>query len=795
MSTPSFLSLFSRGGLDEAYLLTLKLFGAATLEGPEGPVAARGTRGPRLALLALLALNRGRPVTRDRVTALLWPEADPQRARAQLSDTIYLIRSTLGEGAIVAAGDDLALNPEGVTSDVAMFERLLAEDQREAAVGLVAGPLLDGFHLSGAADFDQWLSRERADLANQYAAALESLAEAADAAGQHPAAVRWWRRLAGHDPGSGRVALRLMRALDASGDRAGALRFARGHADVLREEFDAAPDPDVAAFEEQLRREPRSRSAPGPTQPLPASPAAESVSQGAEPDSAPVRSRRRLRWALAATPLVVLGLWWSGARLIRPADARTAAVSSVAVLPFANLSADPEHAYFSDGLSEQVIAALSRVEHLRVAARSSSFALRDGTLGVRAIGDTLGVQTVLEGSVLRDGGRLRVTARLSDAASGYQLWSGQFDRELADVFAVQDEIARAIAGALELRLAGRGAAESPNPPGLEAYDRYLRGLYLRNSLSGNALRQAAAHFDQAIALEPGFALAYAGKASVIAPLMYFGEIPLDEGVAEMRSLTSRALELDPALGEAHVALGILKLFFEWDWEGAGRALRRAVALNPNDAHAYHHLANYLGAMLRTADAVAARERSIELDPLNARTRFVVAGEYLFIGQADRALEEYQRAFQLDPLNPLGLGLGPALPASAGIAHMAAGHTDEAVEDFLRVALLRNAVPRDLDAMRRAYAADGMAGFWRAWLDMDSRQSGGAPNTLRAASLHAVIGDTARALDGLERAFDERNPGLIYLRSSIGFAGLRNHPRVQGVLGRMKLPSSPGNGAP
>ncbi|MDF1504801.1 BTAD domain-containing putative transcriptional regulator, partial [Roseisolibacter sp. H3M3-2] len=236
--------------------MTLKLFGAPVVESAGRPVVGRATQGHRLALLAVLALARGRPVTRDKLTGLLWPESPSDRARAQLSDALYIVRSALGADVVRAAGDDLALNDEAVTSDVAAFERLLDEGKPEDAVALHAGPLLDGFHLADAGELERWIDGERARLGERYAGALEALAAAAEARGDAGAAVGWWRRLASHDPYAGRIALRLMRALEGAGDRAGAIRHARVHAELLRQEFATAPDPAVLALAERLRAEP-----------------------------------------------------------------------------------------------------------------------------------------------------------------------------------------------------------------------------------------------------------------------------------------------------------------------------------------------------------------------------------------------------------------------------------------------------------------------------------------------------------------------------------------------------------
>jgi len=412
--------------------------------------------------------------------------------------------------------------------------------------------------------------------------------------------------------------------------------------------------------------------------------------------------------------------------------------------------------------------------------------LRDVALDVRSIGDTLGVATVLEGSVRREGDRLRVTAQLIDAATGYHLWTEEYDRQRADIIDVQTEIAQAIASALRLQL--KPSPTTAPARNLEAYDLYLRALYLRNTMRPDELGQALELFDRAIALEPTFGLAYAGKASVIAPAIFFGYIPHEPGVAELRALVDRALELDPTLGEAHTALGIVRLFWDWDWAGAERSLRRAVALNPSDAHAYHHLANYFNAMAMLDDAIAARSRSMELDPLNPRTVTVLACDYVRLGDYERALELYERGRKLDPVHPILLGLGPAQPVGPGAVYEAQGRYREAVDEYARLAMLRGATPPEVDALRDAFGRGGMPAFWRAWLDMDQRQLPDQ-NTVRMTMLWLAAGDTAQAMDWLDRAFEERHGGLVFLGRGqpSSLDGMQDHPRVARIIAAMRLP--------
>lgn len=782
----------SRVPLASPIVLALKLFGAPRVERSDGLVTGRAAQGRRLALLAFLALTRARLGTRDKLIALLWPESPSDRARQRLSDDLYILRSALGEDVVQTLGDELALNPGVMTSDVGAFERLLDEGHPEQAVQLVAGPLLDGFHLADSAEFDQWLDSERARLGQRYATALESLAESSESRAEFAAAVTWWQRLAAHDPGNGRVALRLMRALEAAGDRAGALRYARMHAALLREEFDAEPDPQVSMFAERLRVEPPEPSASEPSTVLRASvpPSRTVASDDATATSRAVPSSKSatVRRGTVATLVLVLATLF--VRNFGAAPPAAPVAASVGVLPFVNMDADPDNQYFSDGLTEQIITALSSVGGLHVAARTSSYALRDRKLDIRAIGDTLGVAAVLEGSVRREGNRLRITAQLIDASTGYHLWTDEYDRELKDIFEVQEQIASAIAGALKLRLAPTGTAAASHPPlDLQAYDLYLRALYLRNSLAPAPLRQAEELLDSVIAREPRFALAYATQASVIAPRILFGHLSPKEGTPKLRALTARALELDPTLGEAHATLGLLRLFFDWDWKGAEQSLRRAIELNPSDAHAYHHLANYLRATGRFKEAVVARERALELDPLNARTSLLVGSDYLSAGDTERALTRFRVALTLDPAHTFALGSGPFLPIGPAEVYTSQNRFAEAVEEYERIATLRGATASEVSALRRGFAQSGMRGFWRRWLDMDVRQTeGAAPDPLRMAKLWTLAGDTTKALDWLDRAYADRHPALIYLRSDRTLRMLRAHPRVARMLEEMRFPA-------
>jgi TolB-like protein/Flp pilus assembly protein TadD len=371
---------------------------------------------------------------------------------------------------------------------------------------------------------------------------------------------------------------------------------------------------------------------------------------------------------------------------------------SIAVLPFANLSADKENEYFSDGLSEEIINELTRIPGLKVTARTSAFAFRGKEDDIRRIAAALDVRTVLEGSVRRAGNRIRVTAQLINAADGYHLWSQRFDRELADVFAVQDEIAAAIADALQVTLAGAG--RRGYTPSLAGYEAYLKALHESRTLTSEGLARSRAWFEQAIALDPQFALAHSRFAFHFAQLANYGLMPANDAMPLVSAEAAKALEVDPTLAEGHAMLGLVAAVYEYDWHEAARRFARAMNSDPVPAlvrryYALHYLlplarateaaeqcaqslredpldlpgrvrlAQCLDAAGRTADAVAELRRVLELDEQLWFTHFIL-GHYLL---RDRdlavALAHAERAFALAPWNPSARGLLAAAVAVRG----------------------------------------------------------------------------------------------------------------------------------
>ncbi|HYD52267.1 MAG TPA: BTAD domain-containing putative transcriptional regulator, partial [Gemmatimonadaceae bacterium] len=516
-------------------MLTLKVLGGAAVHGPDGPLTGRIGQRRRLALLTVLALGGARATSRDRLIAFLWPESDAERARHSLADALYQLRRELGERAVVSRGDEVALDPELVDSDAGAFERAVARGDLPGAVALYGGPLLDGFHLPDAPEFERWVDGRRAELARSYAAALDRLATEAAARGDGSQAVEWARRLCALDPYNARATLRLMSALDAAGDRAGAIRQARVHAVMLEHELGAAPDAEIEALAERLRRgepaEPATLGAEAAPPPV-AAMGAESVPSpmladaGAARDGVlPPRPRRARRW-VAATPLAALAivlvavLAYAG-RFVR-AESREAIDGAdlgpdgraVVVLPCANLGGVASEEHFSDGLTDELTTLLARVHSLRVVARTSALGFKGSRLDVREIARRLDADVLVECGVRRAGERFRITAQLVNGADGMHLWADTYQGEGSDLIAIQSDLALRIVRALEARLTPRErtrlAHRSTAHP--EAHALYLKGRHFWNQRTPASVERAIEYFTRAIAIDSQYAAAYAGLA-------------------------------------------------------------------------------------------------------------------------------------------------------------------------------------------------------------------------------------------------------------------------------------------
>ncbi|HSD72534.1 MAG TPA: protein kinase [Thermoanaerobaculia bacterium] len=449
--------------------------------------------------------------------------------------------------------------------------------------------------------------------------------------------------------------------------------------------------------------------------------------------------------------------------------------SSIAVLPFRNMSPEKENEYFTDGITEEIINALSKIKALNVASRTSAFAFKGRDEDVRRIGEQLGVRTVLEGSVRRSGTRLRITAELVNVTDGYQLWSERYDREMVDVFEIQDEIALAIANTLKIRLlAGEeGALVSRATDDVEAYNFYLKGKYFFNR---RAPRQAIAEFEAAIARDPGYAPAHNGLADAYCIFGFYGGIPTLEAFAKARAAASKALEIDPDAPETHVALALVEHYFGWDFDREDREFLRAIELAPRSAAAHSWLAlkrTFLDDPTR-ARPLALRAR--ELEPLSPNVQTNVAWTYFAERRYADAEKELRRALELDPdaLYPLWV---------CGLTLQVQGKSEESVALFEKaVALTDRAQTWYLGRLGGSYGAAGRRKDALAVLEeLRERSSSEYVAPFHVSFVHMGLGDPDAAIRALELAVEQRNALAWWPRRAPEFDPLRSNPRFVALL--------------
>jgi serine/threonine protein kinase/tetratricopeptide (TPR) repeat protein len=476
--------------------------------------------------------------------------------------------------------------------------------------------------------------------------------------------------------------------------------------------------------------------------------------------------------------ITVLILWhpWSQKEAIPTLASR----SSIAVLPFEDLSPQKDQEYFCDGLTEELINTLSSIRELKVVARTSAFSFKGKDVDVREIGKKLNVETVIEGSVRKEGNRLRITVQLVNVADGYHIWSERFDRELADVFAIQDEISLAITDRMKLKLLGQEKVRMAkrHTEDLEAYDLYLRGLYFRRKLTEDSIPKAIEYFNQAIEKDPDNALAFAGLAYSYMVLTWYKPISSQEAYPKAKKAALKALELDDQLAEAHESLAGVIGYLEWNWESAEREIKRIIELKPGYAWAYFHLSNFLLCQAKFDDAIKALQKALELDPLNVLFNRDLGECYFRAGHLEKAIKTLQRTVGMDPTFPF-------TRLFLAYVYVHKSMYEEALNEMQKETNLPKAILDPQIGIVYAHMGrrEEALQVLDKWTEL-STQEFISPYGL--ALLCFALGEKELGFQWLEKAYEERDVWTAYIKIDFLLDSVRTDPRFKALLKKMNL---------
>jgi TolB-like protein/DNA-binding SARP family transcriptional activator len=684
----------------------------------------------RLALLAYLALARPRGLhRRDSLVVVFWPDESERGARNALSQTIHALRRELGADVLVSKGhEEVGVDHARVWCDAILLEARLEQRRFEEALDLFRGPLLQGLHVSDSIGFERWHQSEAWRLERHARDAAMSLAETAEGDRNPIAAVRWLERALEISPTDEPLIRRLLLLLDGLGDRSGALRVYDHFVTRLDEELGTPPSPETEAVADAIRR-------------------------------------RRTEVPPRVSPLAI----------------RREPIRSLAVLPLQNLTGNPEQDYFADGMTEMLIGELAAIGSLRLISAQSVKAFKGSDRPLRDVGETLGADAVVEGSVLWAGDRLRVTVQLVRVDPEEHVWAGAYDRDVRDVLALHAEVAASVAEEIEARLTSderrRLHEGRPRRIAPAAYDHFLRGVALGGV---SAYEEAIAHFHDAIAIDPQFAEPHAWLALAYGTLAVAGLVGPEVG-ERVRRAAARALELDPDLGAAHQAHAFCLQLFERDWKAADRAYTRGLNAGRRDPRALGWYLLFLVGQGRFEEGLATAEELRRSDPaaapghfgsgwaLHKARRFQEAAErleftlahwptfawtppflaasYAFLDRATEAIALTRNSLEAAPGYPLYLAYGTATLARCG-AHSEALDARARLEDLCE----------------------------RQYVD---------PFHLGLA--HAGLGEDDEALTELERILEEGSPQAWVIAPEPFFDPLRHEPRFRRVLRELDLP--------
>jgi TolB-like protein/Tfp pilus assembly protein PilF len=455
---------------------------------------------------------------------------------------------------------------------------------------------------------------------------------------------------------------------------------------------------------------------------------------------------------------------------------------AVAVLPFVNMSADMEQDYFCYGIAEDIINGLTQVEGLRVVARTSAFAFKGKTGDVREIGEKLDVSAVLEGSVRKSGNKLRITAQLINVADGFHLWSDRYDRELEDVFAIQDEISQSIVRMLKVKLIGEPeqAIVKRYTKNLDAYTLYLKGRFYWSKRSEDSLKKGMEYFEMAIEEDPNYALAYAGLADSFNLLGFYNVEPPDEVFPKAMEVANKAIAMDDSLAEPYTSLAFAKMLYEWDWEGAEQAFKRSLELNPDYPTGNHWYAEYLVFTGQTEAVIVQAARTLETDPLSLIINTLLGWVPYFARQYDEAVKQYSRTLEMDAeFVPAHFFLGLAY-AQQSKYEKALAELQLASKLFGRSTLFMQAQAYTLGLSGRRYEAETILNG----LETVAEKEYVSPYFTAVA--YAGLGDMDRVFEWLDRACEQRDIWMVFLKVDPIWDDLRPEPMFAALLKRVGL---------
>jgi TolB-like protein/Tfp pilus assembly protein PilF len=455
-------------------------------------------------------------------------------------------------------------------------------------------------------------------------------------------------------------------------------------------------------------------------------------------------------------------------------------------MPFVNMSTDPENEYFSDGITEEILNALVKVEGLQVTSRTSSFAFKGKIIDVKEIGKQLNVTTVLEGSVRKAGNKVRITAQLINCVDDYHLWSETYDRQLEDIFDVQDEISRKIANQLRAKLTSEDKEENlvtAPTENLDAYNTYLRGSYFLKSWTPQGAKKAIEYFYKAIEMEENFSLPYSGLAYSFTMLGAMGQIAPLKAYPIGKEMAEKALKLDSELAESHVAIALIKLFYEWDLDGAEKTLEKAKEINPGSANVYHFYVLYFVACGKYEEGIESIKKALELDPLSLIINQHYAEGLTWVGKLDESLAQLDRTLEMDP------NFRPAIE-NKGWVYIELGDYENAIKTFQRFQELTGHHLKGMVGLGYAYAINGNIDKAHECLDKLAQREKIEPEVLLHMD-YAVIYTALKEFDKVFYYLEEglkQKAGVFFIKTANIFDDIRKDPRFTQLMEKYGYPS-------